>query len=88
MERNAILPGICTAFQLSNGEVQVKFLDGSQLWFNGKHQIKFRYPDGVLAEYKDTENIPRQIMAKMQHMPKILKHLTPNFEKRKAQSLR
>ncbi|XP_018319337.1 serine/threonine-protein kinase PLK4 isoform X2 [Agrilus planipennis] len=76
-DRQVSIPGIGTATQLSNGEVRVRFTDGSQLWVDGKHHIRYQYPDGRMSNYRDSDSIPRHIMEKMQHMPKILKHLMP-----------
>lgn len=87
-ERRAAIPGIGTATQLPNGEVNVRYPDGTQLWVDGKHQVKFQYAGGQIVSFSDTDNIPRQIVAKLQHMPKVLKYLLPNSVPHKTRSLR
>jgi polo-like kinase 4 len=77
-EKRVSVPGVGTAVQLSNGEVQVRYGDGSQLSMDGKHQIKYQYSDGNTVMYTDNDNIPRPIREKLQHMPKILKQLMPS----------
>lgn len=83
-ERKVTLPGIGTAIQLPSGEVRVQYPDGTQLWVDGKHHVRYQYSDGHLSTYSDTDNIPRQIMEKVQQMPKILKHLMPVVHKTKT----
>nr|XP_023026817.1 serine/threonine-protein kinase PLK4 [Leptinotarsa decemlineata] len=87
-EKRVTVPGIGTAFQLANGEVQVRYPDGSQLWVDGKHHIRYQYPEGRVVNYMDNEVIPRVIMEKLQQMPKILKHLMPVPSSHKIQNLR
>lgn len=87
-EKRVTVPGIGTAFQLSNGEVQVRFPDGSQLWVDGKHHVRYQYPDGHISNYTDNEVIPRVIMEKLQHMPKVLKYLIPTSVTQKIVNLR
>lgn len=87
-ERKAAIPGIGTATQLPNGEVHVRYPDGTQLWVDGKHQVRYQYAGGQMVKYSDTDNIPGQIVAKLQHMPKVLKHLLPNSVPHKTRSLR
>ncbi|EEZ98528.1 Serine/threonine-protein kinase PLK4-like Protein [Tribolium castaneum] len=77
-EKKVSVPGVGTAVQLPNGEVQVRYGDGSQLSMDGKHQIKYQYSDGNTVTYSDNDNIPRPIREKLQHMPKILKQLMPS----------
>lgn len=76
-EKKVNVPGIGTAVQLPNGEVRVKYSDGTQLWVDGKHHVRFQYADGNIVNYLDTENIPRPIMEKLQQMPRVLKYLMP-----------
>lgn len=77
-DKKVLVPGVGTAVQLPNGEVQVKYGDGSQLSMDGKHQIKYQYSDGNTVTYNDNDNIPRPIREKLQQMPKILKQLMPS----------
>ncbi|KAG5894098.1 hypothetical protein JTB14_003954 [Gonioctena quinquepunctata] len=77
-EKRVTIPGVGTAFQLANGEVQVRYPDGSQLWVDGKHHIRYQYPEGRMVNYLDNEVIPHAVMEKLQHMPKVLKHLVPS----------
>lgn len=87
-ERKVSVPGIGIATQMPNGEIRVKYPDGSQLWVDGRHHIKYQHADGRLVNYLDTDNIPRQIMEKLQHMPKVLKCLLPSSVVSKTRSLR
>lgn len=88
-EKRVSVPGVGTAIQLANGEVRVKYNDGSQLWVDGKHHVRYQYPDGRTANYLDTDSIPKSIMDKMQLMPKVVKHLsTPTTTTKKMQYLR
>lgn len=87
-ERSVTIPNVGTASQFANGEVQVKFSDGSQLWIDGKHQIRYRHPNGSKVEYRDNDNIPRYVLEKMQYMPVVLRYLTPSYEFRKVHSIR
>lgn len=87
-DKKVTVPGIGTAVQLANGEVQVCYPNGSQLWVDGKHHIRFQYPDGRLVNYLDTDVIPRTIMEKLQQMPKILKYLVPSPIMHKIHNLR
>ncbi|XP_066156659.1 serine/threonine-protein kinase PLK4 isoform X2 [Euwallacea fornicatus] len=85
-EKQVTIPGVGTAIQLPSGELNVRYNDGSQLWVDGKHHVRFQYPDGHIVTYKDTDSIPKTIMAKMQLMPKVVKYLstpvtTPLVEK-------
>lgn len=87
-ERRVSIPGIGTAVQMSTGEVRVNYSDGTQLWVDGKHHIKYQYPDGNLLSYNDNENLPKYIIEKMQHMPKVLKHLMPTPILHRTHSIR
>ncbi|KAJ8921657.1 hypothetical protein NQ315_010566 [Exocentrus adspersus] len=87
-EKRVTVPGIGTAFHLPSGEVQVRYQDGSQLWVDGKHHVRYQYPDGRTMNYMDTESIPRPVMEKLQHMPKILKYLMPSPITQKIHNLR
>ncbi|KAL1489274.1 hypothetical protein ABEB36_014204 [Hypothenemus hampei] len=75
-EKQVIIPGVGTAFQMSTGELKVKYHDDSQLWVDGKHHVRYQYPDGHIVNYRDTDSIPKSIMAKMQLMPKVVKYLS------------
>lgn len=82
-EKQIVVPGVGTAFQLLNGEVKVRYLDGSQICVDGKNQITFQGVDGQVARFSENEKIPRSIMDKLQHMPKVLKHLmSPDISRR------
>lgn len=87
-EKKVTVPGVGTAFQLANGEVQVRFPDSTQLWVDGKHRVKFQYADGHISTYTNNEVIPRAIMEKLQHMPKVLKYLMPSPVTQKIVNLR
>lgn len=87
-EKRVTIPGIGTAYQLSSGEVQIQYPDGAQLWVDGKHHVRYQYPDGHIVNYMDNDIIPRQIMEKLQHMPKVLKYLMPSTVTQKIQNLR
>lgn len=87
-EKRVTIPGVGTAIQLANGEVQVSYSNGSQLWVDGRHHVRFQYPDGRIANYLDTDVIPRVIMEKLQHMPKVLRYLVPSPVMHKIQNLR
>nr|XP_022919763.1 serine/threonine-protein kinase PLK4 [Onthophagus taurus] len=75
--KSVSIPGIGTAIQLASGEVKVRYPDGSQIWVDGKHNVQFQYADGKLVSYGNSDNIPRQIVEKLQHMPIVLRHLMP-----------
>ncbi|RZB77480.1 serine/threonine-protein kinase PLK4, partial [Asbolus verrucosus] len=77
-EKRVSVPGVGTAVQLPNGEVQVRYGDGSQLSMDGKHHIKYQYSDGNVVMFNDNDNIPRPIREKLEHMPKILEQLMPS----------
>ncbi|XP_050308808.1 serine/threonine-protein kinase PLK4 [Anthonomus grandis grandis] len=87
-EKRVSVPGVGTAVQLPNGEVRVKYHDGSQLWVDGKHHVKYQYPDGQVVNYRDTDSIPKSIMDKMQLMPKVVKHLSTPLVAKQMQYLR
>ncbi|KAJ8934369.1 hypothetical protein NQ314_013410 [Rhamnusium bicolor] len=87
-EKRVTIPGIGMAFQLPNGEVRVRYQDGSQIWVDGKHHVRYQYPEGHIVNYLDSESIPRPIMEKLQHMPKVLKHLMPSPVSQKIHNLR
>ncbi|KAF7278138.1 hypothetical protein GWI33_008755 [Rhynchophorus ferrugineus] len=87
-EKRVSVPGVGTAVQLANGEVKVKYNDGSQLWVDGKHHVRYQYPDGRMVNYLDTDSIPKSIMEKMQLMPKVVKHLSTPQTTKKIQYLR
>lgn len=76
-EKKVTIPGIGQAVQLPNGEVRVRYNDGTQLWLDGKHQIRYQYSDGNFVNYNDSDNIPRFVREKLEQMPKILKYLMP-----------
>lgn len=76
-EKKVSVPGIGVATQLTSGEVMVRFLDGTKLWVDGKHRVKYQYGDGEVVKFTDSEVIPRAIIEKMQHMPKVLAQLQP-----------
>ncbi|XP_018571436.1 serine/threonine-protein kinase PLK4 [Anoplophora glabripennis] len=87
-EKRVAIPGVGIAFQLPNGEVQVRYQDGSQLWVDGKHHIRYQYPEGHTVNYTDTESIPHPVMEKLHHMPRVLKHLMPSVVTQKIHNLR
>lgn len=76
-EKRVAVPGVGTAVQLPNGEVRVRYNDGSQLSMDGKHRIQYQYSDGSTAVFTDNDSIPRPVREKLEHMPNILKHLMP-----------
>nr|CAI5861153.1 unnamed protein product [Callosobruchus analis] len=77
-QRRVAVPGVGVAWQTAGGEVKVRYADGSQLAVDGKHHVRYQYPDGRTVDYQDTEVLPRIIVDKLQHMPKVLKHLAPS----------
>lgn len=87
-EKKVSVPGIGTAIQLPNGEVQVSYPNGSHLWIDGKHHIRYQYSDGHVVSYLDTDVIPRTIAEKLQHMPRVLKYLVPSPVMHKIHNLR
>lgn len=87
-EKRVAVPGVGTAVQLPNGEVKVKYTDGSQLWVDGKHHVRYQYPDGQVVNYRDTDSIPKSIMDKMQLMPKVVKHLSMPLVTKQVRCLR
>lgn len=58
------------------------------LYVLGKHHVRYQYPDGHISNYTDNEVIPRVIMEKLQHMPKVLKYLIPTSVTQKIVNLR
>lgn len=86
--RRVTIPNIGTAIQLPNGEIHVRYLDGTQLWVDGKHQVKYQYAGGSMVNYLDTDPIPKPIVDKLQQIPKILKYLLPISISHKTHSLR
>ncbi|CAG9769338.1 unnamed protein product [Ceutorhynchus assimilis] len=86
--KRVAVPGVGTATQMPNGEVKVQYNDGSQLWVDGKHHVRYQYPDGQVVNYRDTDSIPKSIMEKMQLMPKVVKHLSTPPVTKQIQYLR
>lgn len=82
------MPGIGTAIQLPNGGIHVKYPDGTQLWADGKHKVRYQHSDGSLVSFSENDNIPRVVMEKLQQIPKILKHLLPNPHSSKPRLIR
>lgn len=87
-QKATVVPGVGTAIQLANGELQVQYHDGAQLWVDGKHHVRYQYPDGQVVNYRDTDSIPKSIMAKMQLMPKVVRHLSAPVPTRQFHNLR
>ncbi|XP_045468652.1 serine/threonine-protein kinase PLK4 [Harmonia axyridis] len=87
-EKQVTVPGVGSAVQLANGEVKVKYLDGSQIYVDGKNQIRYQSVDGQVARFTENDKIPRPIMDKLQHMPKVLKHLMSPDVGRRTHSFR
>lgn len=87
-ERKVQVPGVGTALQLPSGEIRVQYPDGSHLWVDGKHNIRYRYASGREYTCRDSDNIPLEIMEKMQFMPKVLRHLMPPNYTQKPKSIR
>ncbi|XP_044757238.1 serine/threonine-protein kinase PLK4 [Coccinella septempunctata] len=87
-EKQVAVPGVGTAVQLPNGEVKVRYLDGSQICVDGKNQIKYQGVDGQVIRFSENDKIPRPIMDKLQHMPKVLKHLMSPDVSQKTHSFR
>ncbi|CAH1995395.1 unnamed protein product [Acanthoscelides obtectus] len=87
-QRRVAVPGVGVAWQTVGGEVKVRYADGSQLAVDGKHHVRYQYADGRTADYQDTDVLPRIIMEKLQHMPKVLKHLAPSPVSQKIYNMR
>ncbi|ERL89652.1 hypothetical protein D910_07017 [Dendroctonus ponderosae] len=87
-QKAIVVPGVGTAIQLANGELQVQYHDGAQLWVDGKHHVRYQYPDGQVVNYRDTDSIPKSIMAKMQLMPKVVRHLSAPLPAKQFHNLR
>ncbi|KAL3277015.1 hypothetical protein HHI36_012377 [Cryptolaemus montrouzieri] len=87
-EKHVTVPGVGTAVQLPNGEVKVRYPDGSQLCVDGKNQVRYQSVDGQITRFSENDKIPKPIMEKLQHMPKVLKHLMSQDLSRKTHSFR
>lgn len=74
--------------QLPSGEVYVQYPDGSRLCVDGKHNIRYQYASGHEITCMDSDNIPSEIMDKLQHMPKVLRYLMPPHITQKPKSIR
>ncbi|KAK9874680.1 hypothetical protein WA026_005500 [Henosepilachna vigintioctopunctata] len=87
-EKHVTVPGVGTAVQLPNGEVKVRYLDGSQISVDGKNQIRYQNIDGQISRFSENDKIPPSIMEKLQYMPKVLKHLMATDVSRKTHTFR
>ncbi|XP_060523812.1 serine/threonine-protein kinase PLK4 [Cylas formicarius] len=77
-ERKVVVPGVGTATQLSNGEIKVKYHDGSQLWVDGKHIRHQYHRDGQIVRYTVGGSLPEDILEKFQHMLKAIEQFRPS----------
>ncbi|KAF5276204.1 hypothetical protein FQR65_LT04009 [Abscondita terminalis] len=80
--------GVGVATQLADGKIYVQCFDGEQLWLDEKHQISYKYIDGRVVNFTDSDSIPERILAKLKEIQKVLHTLFPKPGTHKIQSFR
>lgn len=80
--------GVGVATQLMDGRIYVQCFDGEQLWLDEKHKISYKYTDGRVVNYTDSDSIPDKVLAKLKEIQKVLHNIFPKSSNHKIQSFR
>lgn len=70
-----------SSFQHANGEIWVKFFDGTQLGVKSTATtIKFIDQSGNLSRYQETDILPDIVKSRLKKVPIILEHLSQDTQ--------
>ncbi|XP_014248739.1 serine/threonine-protein kinase PLK4 isoform X2 [Cimex lectularius] len=73
------IPGIGTACQMSNGEVRIKYRDGSELCVNGDSSggILFKDQRGIETKFDQSDHLDQNLRSRLAQVPLVLRQLIP-----------
>jgi len=74
--RQALIPEIGKAVQLSNGEIHISYPDSTKIIVNSTSaEVVFTDSFGKIILYKQDDDIPCSVRSKLAQMPNIFKEL-------------
>ncbi|KAI0235361.1 Serine/threonine-protein kinase PLK4 [Lamellibrachia satsuma] len=80
------VPGIGWGSQLSNGEVQVHFTDGSELGIQAHPMlVKYTDPQGTFSRFRESDQLPGNVRQKLEALPAVMLKLEASQASGKGQ---